>query len=50
MSFCSLIGAIIIVVGFYTVQWGKASEENIERVIENLERSCNIVPLLQNKE
>ncbi|XP_058776580.1 WAT1-related protein At5g40240-like isoform X2 [Vicia villosa] len=46
----SLIGAIIIVVGFYAVQWGKASEETVERGIENLKMPCNIVPLLQNKE
>ncbi|CAK8537013.1 unnamed protein product [Lathyrus sativus] len=46
----SLIGAIIIVVGFYAVQWGKASEEKVERGIENLEIRCSVVPLLQNKE
>jgi drug/metabolite transporter (DMT)-like permease len=42
----SLIGAVIIVVGFYAVQWGKASEE---KRIQNLETSCNVAPLLQNK-
>ncbi|PNX55886.1 auxin-induced protein 5ng4-like, partial [Trifolium pratense] len=42
----SLIGAVIIVVGFYAVQWGKASEE---KGIQNLETPCNVAPLLQNK-
>ncbi|CAL5188949.1 unnamed protein product [Lathyrus oleraceus] len=46
----SLIGAIIIVVGFYAVQWGKASEEKAERGIEKLKMPCNVVPLLQNIE
>ncbi|CAI8587628.1 unnamed protein product [Vicia faba] len=45
----SLIGAIIIVMGFYVVQWGKASEEKVERGMENMESLCNDVPLLQNK-
>ncbi|AES96253.2 putative EamA domain-containing protein [Medicago truncatula] len=45
----SLIGAVIIVVGFYAVQWGKASEEKVEKGIENLETQSNVVPLLQNK-
>ncbi|RDX95012.1 WAT1-related protein, partial [Mucuna pruriens] len=42
----SLIGAVIIVVGFYAVLWGKYREEN---KIENLESSCHNVPLLQNR-
>ncbi|KAJ1389922.1 EamA domain [Sesbania bispinosa] len=42
----SLIGAVIIVVGFYAVLWGKAKEED---KIERLESSCHSVPLLQNK-
>jgi len=49
MTLCSLIGAVIIVVGFYAVQWGKASEEKVEKRIENLETQSNVVPLLQNK-
>ncbi|XP_061370146.1 WAT1-related protein At5g40240-like isoform X2 [Gastrolobium bilobum] len=46
----SLIGAVIIVIGFYAVMWGKATEEKmVEREINNLESSCHNVPLLQNK-
>ncbi|XP_027187368.1 WAT1-related protein At3g28070-like isoform X3 [Cicer arietinum] len=41
----SLIGAVIIVVGFYAVQWGKASEQKSH----NFDTSSNVVPLLQNK-
>lgn len=41
----SLIGAVIIVAGFYTVLWGKSREENKN---ENLESSCHNAPLLQN--
>ncbi|TKY69831.1 WAT1-related protein [Spatholobus suberectus] len=50
-SLGSLIGAVIIVVGFYAVLWGKSREENkIERGVKNLESSCHNVPLLQNTE
>ncbi|CAJ1931510.1 unnamed protein product [Sphenostylis stenocarpa] len=46
----SLIGAVIIVVGFYAVLWGKSREENnTEKRVENLESSCHNVPLLQNR-
>ncbi|XP_068468127.1 WAT1-related protein At3g28100-like isoform X1 [Phaseolus vulgaris] len=49
-SLGSLIGAVIIVVGFYGVLWGKSREENeIAKGVENLESSCHNVPLLQNR-
>jgi len=46
-----LIGAVIIVVGFYAVLWGKYREEkNSEKMVENLESpSCHNVPLLENR-
>ncbi|TKY69833.1 WAT1-related protein [Spatholobus suberectus] len=49
--FCAiLIGAVIIVVGFYAVLWGKSREENkIGKGGDNLESSCHHVPLLQNR-
>ncbi|KAK3223270.1 hypothetical protein Dsin_010295 [Dipteronia sinensis] len=47
----SLIGAIIIVAGFYSVMWGKAKEENtIEHSdVGSLKSSSEKVPLLNNK-
>ncbi|KAK4836499.1 hypothetical protein QYF36_013400 [Acer negundo] len=47
----SLIGAIIIVAGFYSVMWGKAKEENsIEHSdVGSLKSSGEKVPLLHNK-
>ena len=46
----SLIGTVLIVVGFYVVMWGKAAEEKrVERGIEQLESAGHSVPLLQNK-
>lgn len=46
----SLIGAILIVVGFYCVMWGKAKEQRTgeETRISGLESSREKVPLLQN--
>ncbi|KAI4352702.1 hypothetical protein L6164_006926 [Bauhinia variegata] len=47
----SLIGATIISIGFYTVMWGKASEEMEEEVgVGNLQESptAENVPLLQS--
>ncbi|KAL0004147.1 hypothetical protein SO802_011708 [Lithocarpus litseifolius] len=46
----SLIGAILIVVGFYSVMWGKAKEQRTgeETRISGLESSREKVPLLQN--
>ncbi|XP_057769443.1 WAT1-related protein At3g28050-like [Salvia miltiorrhiza] len=41
----SIIGATIIVSGFYTVMWGKAKEELGEFVIENADQNH---PFLQN--
>ena len=50
LMLCSLIGAVLIVVGFYFVMWGKATEEKVvERGVKHLESSCHNVPLLQNK-
>lgn len=46
MTFCSLIGAVIIVIGFYAVLWGNSREEN---KIENLESSSHNAPLLQDR-
>ncbi|KAK2636413.1 hypothetical protein Ddye_031205 [Dipteronia dyeriana] len=48
---CSLIGAIIIVAGFYSVMWGKAKEEyTIEHSeVGSLKSSSEKVPLLHNK-
>ncbi|KOM45651.1 hypothetical protein LR48_Vigan06g095700 [Vigna angularis] len=49
-SLGSLIGAVIIVVGFYAVLWGKSKEENeIAKGVENLESPCHNVPLLQDR-
>nr|ACU17240.1 unknown [Glycine max] len=42
----SLIGAVIIVIGFYAVLWGNSREEN---KIENLESSSHNAPLLQDR-
>ncbi|KAI4328222.1 hypothetical protein L6164_020595 [Bauhinia variegata] len=45
----SLIGAVIIVLGFYAVMWGKTMEEKIEGDIENSESCSDKVPLIQNR-
>jgi uncharacterized membrane protein len=47
---CSLIGAIVIVIGFYSVMWGKAKEKKMgeEAGVRSLESSREKVPLLQN--
>jgi len=48
--FGSLVGSIVIVIGFYSVMWGKTKEEKM--VETNLESSTNLssekAPLLQN--
>ncbi|KAJ0037710.1 hypothetical protein Pint_23044 [Pistacia integerrima] len=46
-----LIGAVIIVAGFYAVMWGKLREESTTEGyrIENFIISSEKVPLLQNK-
>lgn len=47
---CSLVGAIVIVIGFYSVMWGKANEEKMDGGAEtkSLATSNQRVPLLQN--
>lgn len=46
----SLIGATVIVIGFYSVMWGKAKEEKIDEDIgvRSLESTSQKAPLLQN--
>lgn len=49
--FCSLIGATIISIGFYTVMWGKAKEEigeDCEGGSLESPQAAQKVPLLQN--
>ncbi|KAL1355282.1 hypothetical protein HN51_007329 [Arachis hypogaea] len=46
----SLIGAVIIVVGFYGVMWGKAKEEKCMIIDEErLQSTCQNAPLLHDK-
>uniref|UniRef100_A0A2N9ITJ4 WAT1-related protein n=1 Tax=Fagus sylvatica TaxID=28930 RepID=A0A2N9ITJ4_FAGSY len=47
----SLVGAIIIVTGFYAVMWGTAKEDKMggDAGVESLDSSSQNVPLLQNK-
>lgn len=53
IGFGSLIGATVIVMGFYAVVWGKSKEE--EKAIEgsgvgeSLASSSDKIPLLQDK-
>lgn len=49
IAFCSIIGATVISIGFYTVLWGKATEEK-EDDIGSQEESTTIenVPILQS--
>ena len=51
ICFCSLVGAIIIVTGFYAVMWGTAKEDKMggDAGVESLDSSSQNVPLLQNK-
>ncbi|XVE92477.1 hypothetical protein REPUB_Repub01dG0100400 [Reevesia pubescens] len=51
LSLGSLIGAIIIVGGFYAVLWGKANEEktSVESGVKSFRSSSLKVPLLQNR-
>ncbi|MED6134354.1 hypothetical protein PIB30_036306 [Stylosanthes scabra] len=48
----SLIGTVIIVIGFYAVMWGKATEEKgiINNDEERLESTCHNIPLLHDKD
>ncbi|RVX10538.1 WAT1-related protein [Vitis vinifera] len=50
LNLCSLIGATVIVIGFYSVMWGKAKEEKIDEDIgvRSLESTSQKAPLLQN--
>lgn len=46
---CSVIGSIIILVGFYTVIWGQANENNmLENEVCGLESSHQKTPLIHN--
>lgn len=47
---CSVAGAVILVVGFYAVIWGKAKESKMKKVTEvsNVESTSHEVPLLQD--
>lgn len=49
--FCSVVGAAIIAIGFYTVMWGKDKEETLLEDVpaHGMESSSHNVPLLQNK-
>ena len=48
---CSLIGAMIIAIGFYAVIWGQAQEEKMikekNEILRNVS-SSSAVPFLQN--
>lgn len=50
LNLCSLIGATVIVIGFYSVMWGKTTEEKIDEDIgvSRLESTSQDAPLLQN--
>ncbi|KAL5552939.1 hypothetical protein UlMin_040340 [Ulmus minor] len=47
----SLVGAAVIIIGFYGVMWGKAKEQKAGEISEEgyLEPSSENVPLLQNR-
>lgn len=49
-TFCSLIGAVIIITGFYAVMWGRAKEQNTihDSGVRSSESSGEKLPLLQN--
>ena len=47
LIFCSLIGATIISIGFYTVMWGKSKEEVVENDGRVESPNADNVPLLQ---
>lgn len=46
---CSLVGSIIIVVGFYSVIWGKAKEWEKEKMSLGSNNNNKKMPLLQDK-
>jgi len=46
----SVLGAAIVVIGFYAVLWGKSQERTKEESeVQTLESYSPVVPLLQNK-
>lgn len=47
---CRLLGAIVIIIGFYSVMWGKAKEAKVDMDdgVGSLESSAHLEPLLQN--
>ncbi|KAA8533117.1 hypothetical protein F0562_033350 [Nyssa sinensis] len=49
--FGSLVGALVIVTGFYTVVWGKAKEEKVSEDggVQNFESTSPNAPLLKNR-
>jgi len=52
MITCSVIGAIVLVSGFYGVLWGKSQEEKLEdetRIYRIEPCSTEKMPLLQDK-
>lgn len=44
---CSVVGAVILSVGFYAVIWGKAKEEE-EELKENYDLGCSKLPSNSN--
>nr|GMD19562.1 WAT1-related protein At3g28050-like [Ipomoea batatas] len=48
----SLVGSVIIVIGFYCVIWGKAKEMKVanDSLVINIESSGEKAPLLENKD
>jgi len=52
LAFCSLIGGTVISIGFYTVMWGKATEQKEEEEDVGSQESpiTENVPLLQTYE
>ena len=46
----SLVGATVISIGFYTVMWGKATEENVDEDVPGQQSppTTENVPLLQS--
>ncbi|GFP86485.1 wat1-related protein at3g28050 [Phtheirospermum japonicum] len=51
LYFGSLVGAVILVIGFYAVIWGKAKESKMAKVNEasDVESRGHSVPLLQDR-
>lgn len=51
-NICSLLGSVVVVIGFYTVMWGKANEKKIvaENTGEITKLDNETAPLLQDVE